>query len=35
MSLVGKKVKIGFTTEDTETVRHILEEKKVCHGATA
>ena len=35
MSLVGKKVRIGFTTENTEAVRHILEEKKVCHGATA
>ncbi|MGA7161362.1 MAG: hypothetical protein WBZ48_10195 [Bacteroidota bacterium] len=35
MSLVGKKVRIGFTTENSETVRHILEEKKVCHGVTA
>jgi hypothetical protein len=35
MSVVGKKVRIGFTTENSEVVRHILEEKKVCHRATA
>ena len=35
MSLVGKKVRIGFTTENSDAVRHILEEKHVCHGTTA
>ena len=35
MSLVGKKIRIGFTTENSEAVRHILEEKKVCHRVTA
>ncbi len=32
MSLVGKKNRIAFTTENSEAVRHILEEKHVCHG---
>jgi hypothetical protein len=35
MSLVGKRVRIGFTAENSEAVRLILEEKKIINGATA
>jgi hypothetical protein len=35
MSLVGKRVRIGFTAENSEAVRLILKEKKVLNGATA
>ncbi len=35
MSLIGKRVRIGFTAEDSEAVRLILKEKKVLNGATA
>ncbi len=35
MSLVGKRIRIGFTTKNSEAVRRILEEKNVCHRATA